>query len=373
MFASDCARSTLALSLSVAGLVAGCAGDDGDTGAGESGSTTHGETGHMHDESGSSGTPTSAGDAADSGTAAGSSGGDSGTADGTTGEPTGGSSGTTGEVAAVDVTLQFAANVGAETAACGTDYTDIGAANNEIQFRDIRMYVSNIRMVTDGDEEVPLVLEQDGVWQFEDVVLLDFEDGSGACDETGNAEMNTVAVGAVPGGATYTGVRFDVGVPAALNHTDVNLAESPLNVLEMNWNWLAGRKFVRIDLTVDELPPNNNYNIHLGSQGCANGMPPDPMMPPEQDCTRPQRPAVALDGFDHTADTIVADVAALLGGVDISANIAGAPGCMSFFPPAGSGMPVDEDCDALFPNYGMDWETGDCDAGCAGQVFFSVQ
>lgn len=375
MFAKRSARSTLTLCLCTAGLLVGCTGDDDDDGGANDGdSTTESHaTGHMHEDSGPTDSPTGADGTAAATTTGTATGEESGTADGTTGDPTGGSSDSTGEPADVDVTLQFAANVGAETAVCGTDYADIGTANNEIQFRDIRMYVSNIRLVTDADDEVPLALEQDGAWQSEDVVLLDFEDGTAACSETGTAEMNTVAVGVVPGGVTYTGVRFDLGVPAALNHTDVNLAESPLNVLEMNWNWLAGRKFVRIDLTVDELPPNNNYNIHLGSQGCANGAPSDPMMPPGQDCTRPQRPAVALDAFDHTTDTIVADVAALLDGVDISANIAGAPGCMSFFPPKGSKAPVDEDCDAMFPNYGMDWQTGDCEADCAGQVFFSVE
>lgn len=269
-----------------------------------------------------------------------------------------------------EITLQFDARVGDETAACGTNYDGVGSESSEIQFRDLRFYVSNIRLVNDADEEVPLELTQDGMWQVEDVALLDFEDGTAACSDTGNDALNSTVVGEVPGG-TYTGVRFDLGVPNELNHTDVNLADSPLNILEMNWNWLAGRKFVRIDLNVDELPPNNNWNIHLGSQGCMNAGP-DPMMPPDADCTRPQRPAIALDSFDPTTNVIVADIGALLNGVNITENIAGPAGCQSLMADNDMNSGT-SDCDDLFPNYGMDWATGDCADNCSAQTFFSVE
>lgn len=277
-----------------------------------------------------------------------------------------------------EVTLQFAARVGDADANCSDTFSGLGTDDSDGLFRDIRFYVSNVRLINDADEEVSVELTQDGTWQVDDVALLDFEDGTNACMGSGDAGLNDVVVGEVPAG-TYTGIRFDLGVPNELNHTDPNKADPPLNVLSMTWPWLVGRKFVRIDLNVptggvDKMgnPQFNAWNTHLGSQGCSNADNPmdnDPMMPPTMDCTRPQRPQIALDGFDPAANTIVLDIAALLQDNDVTINMAGAPGCQSFMNP----MQTDSDCEALFPNYGMDWATGDCADDCSGQTIFSVE
>ncbi len=276
-----------------------------------------------------------------------------------------------------EVTLQFAGRIDGEDAACDTSYEGVGSADSDAQIRDFRFYVSNIRLVAGDGTEVPLALEQDGVWQYENVALLDFEDGTGLCADGGSVDLNTTVVGTVPEGE-YDGVRFDIGVPEELDHTDPNTSESPLNVLAMNWSWLAGRKFVRFDLDVDTgmLDEEDNpiifgWNTHLGSQGCSNAEVPNPMEPPTEACTRPQRPAIALDTFDPETDTIAVDAGTLLGDVDVSSNDAGAPGCMSFFPP--NPAMQDADCADVFPNYGMDWQTGDCVDGCAAQTFVTVE
>lgn len=269
---------------------------------------------------------------------------------------------TTGEPVDIDVELQFAVRVGDMDAVCGQSYDDIGTAGSTIEFLDIRFFVSNIRLVDDGDDEVPLAMEDDAEWQLGGTALLDFEDGSGGCSENTTAETNTTVRGTVPDG-TYTGVRFDLGLPFEQNHLNADEADPPLNTTAMFWNWAAGYKFVKIDIQNDNMPPDNRWNFHLGSQACDNGMA-GPTVPPDQECARPGRPAIDLSGFDPVTGTIVLDTAVLYAGEDVSADTPmSAPGCMSF-------MPDINECDDLFPTLGMDWMSGDCVDGCSGQTVF---
>lgn len=354
--------------------LSGCVDDaEGDTDSDEATSSTTGETEDPTTdppttEPGSS-TTTSTTDASTTGSTS--------IADTGSGSESGEESSSSTGAAVREVTLQFAGRINGTDAACDTDFTGVGSAQSDAQVRDFRLYVSNIRLLDTDGNEVLLELEQDGMWQYEDVALLDFEDGTGQCADTGNADVNSTVVGTVPEG-DYDGIRFDVGVSSELNHSDPNTAEPPLNVLPMTWNWLAGRKFVRFDLDVDtgEVDKNKNpvlfgWNTHLGAQGCSNGETPDPMMPPTEDCTRPQRPAIAFDTFDPDTNTLVVDAGTLLGDVDVSSDVQGAPGCMSFFPPDPEMQ--DDDCADVFPNYGMDWQTGDCVDGCAAQTFVTVE
>ncbi|MEM6294615.1 MAG: MbnP family copper-binding protein [Myxococcota bacterium] len=358
-------------------------GGDGDTDGGSSTSTTTASTTASTTATTATSTTTTAGSTTDAPTteADGSSTGEPGTGS-STGEGSGSTS--TGE-AIQEVSIQFAARVGDAEANCTDSYEGVGsnATGDEsytITFRDLRFYVSEIRLVNGAGEEVALELEQDGQWQVENVALLDFEDGSGACT-SGTVETNTVVVGTVPAD-DYTGVLFQIGVPYDLNHTDVNTAEAPLNDIAMNWNWLNGRKFVKIDINTDNDVASggssavDQWNVHLGSIcGMEN-----PMTPPESEdqCMRPGRPQVSLDAFDPTVDTIVADVAALLDGVNIAENVGANPGvvgCQSI-PPADNDMFKGQqitDCDDLWANWGMDWATGDCEGSCEGQTFMSVQ
>ncbi len=82
---------------------------------------------------------------------------------------------------------------------------------------------------------VVVALEQDGVWQHEDVALLDFENKAGAC-ANGTVELNTSVRGTVPAGTRSSGLRFKLGVPFALNHANAATAPSPLNLTAMFWN-----------------------------------------------------------------------------------------------------------------------------------------
>jgi uncharacterized repeat protein (TIGR04052 family) len=256
------------------------------------------------------------------------------------------------------VTLRFAATVGDEIALCGETYAGIGTDDATVSFNDYRLYVSNIHLLAADGSAVPLVLEQDGLWQVDDVALLDFEDGSAGCATTGNAPLNGVVRGTAPEG-DYTGVRFDLGVPFALNHQDVTSAPSPLNIAAMWWNWQGGYKFIRVDVETDA-PENSGWNVHLGSTGCVSAA---GAVPPAGPCSRPNVATFTFDGFDFADDVIVADLGGLLAGVPLYENTLMPPGCMSAVD--------DPDCPALFDGFGLSLEAGTCpDRDCSAQTFF---
>lgn len=257
------------------------------------------------------------------------------------------------------VTINFAARVGADDATCATatPYEGLGTADSAVTFNDLRFYVSNIRLLA-GGEEVPMNLEQDGTWQYRDVALLDFEDGSEGCATNGNADTNDRVVGTVPPG-TYDGIVFDLGVPFELNHEDLTAAQSPLNVAAMYWAWQLGHKFLRIDISV---VGGAGWDVHLGSVMCTS---PGPTTPPSA-CDRPNRASITLTGFDPATDTVVLDLAALLADADLSTDAGGTPGCQSF--PDDTG-----ECTPLFPKLGLDFATGACTDDCQAQSAFRVE
>ena len=255
------------------------------------------------------------------------------------------------------VTIQFAAKVGTEAATCRTEpYTGLGTSTSEATIDDLRFYVSNIRLRS-GSEEVPLTLTQDGKWQYMDVALLDFEDGTNGCATNGNADLNDRVVGTVPPG-DYDGIVFDLGVPFELNHADITEVPSPLNVGAMYWAWALGRKFLRVDLVVGE----GAWHVHLGSGQCNTT---SPTTPPETACARPNLPQISLSSFDPETSVLVFDVAALVATSDLTVNT-GAPGCQSF--PDDTG-----DCTPLFPTLGLSFETGACEGDCSGQSAFRAE
>jgi len=258
------------------------------------------------------------------------------------------------------ITLRFAATVGDAMALCGETYAGIGADEAEISFNDFRFYVSNVQLLTADGDAVPLELVQDGMWQVDNVALLDFENGAGGCSEIGNAALNGQVDGMALAG-DYTGVRFDLGVPFELNHADVTTAPSPLNIAAMFWSWQGGYKFIRVDVMTDAAE-NNAWNIHLGSTGCES---PASAVAPEALCTRPNIATITFDDFDIDNGVIVADLAGLLTGVPLHENTLMPPGCMS-------GVD-DPDCPALFPNFGLSLADGVCpDGDCSAQTLFRV-
>lgn len=266
-------------------------------------------------------------------------------------------------VATMPVDLTFVAMFGDAAVACGTDYTDVGTQGSTVQLADARLYVSNVRLVDELGEEVPVELTNDGMWQSETTVLLDFEDGSGRCSGSGTAETNDRIVGMVPEGV-YTGVRFDVGVPADENHLDHNIAPPPLNITSMHWVWRNGYKFTKIDLAVDGV--ESTWNFHLGSTGgdCvvnAEGNQP-PGTPPAADCPRQSRPTIELE-LDPMTDQVFLDLAQLYATADVAD---GTIGCMST-------NLEDDNCGSPFAAVGLSVDTGNCENNCDGQSLFAAE
>lgn len=274
---------------------------------------------------------------------------------GSTSSATSTSTGTGGEGGApsLDVTLQFRAAVGAEDLACNTDYPGIGAEGGTTQVSDFRFYVHDVRLVTSDDTEVPVQLEQDGIWQVENVALLDFENASGAC-AGGTTEMRDIVTGTVPAG-DYTGLRFRVGVPAELNHEDVTTSPSPLNLTALFWSWGMGHLHLAAATSTADGGPANQHFVHLGSTGCTG----DPEQGQMVTCTNPNRPEFSFDGFDPGTGVVVADLAELVEASNLLTEV----GCHSF--------PNTAACLEPFDRLGIDYETGGMTPDT--QVFFRAE
>ena len=268
------------------------------------------------------------------------------------------------------VTIQFEGMVADEPFVCGQAY-DLGSPATAMTPLDFRFYVSEVALLDADGNEVPLILQQDGQWQHQDVALIDFEDKSGAC-ANGTVETRSEVIGSVPAG-DYTGVKFTLGVPFNLNHVDSTLAPSPLNLTSMWWNWNFGYKFARIDLSpateaAHTAPDNaghakqhagefNGFAIHLGSVGCQMDAAQAPVV-----CSLPNRAEVIFTDFDPAEDVIVADLAALVSQTNLAANQEDtALGCMS--------SPADGDCAGIMQNLGLPFN----DQPVSEQIFFSVK
>jgi len=262
------------------------------------------------------------------------------------------------------VKLRFAGAVNGVPFECGKSYTNIGTTKSTITPSDFRLFVSEIQLLTPEGKSVPVSLDQDRVWQYKNLALVDFENGSGPCSN-GTKATHTEVTGKVPPG-NYSGVRFTMGVPFELNHGDPTIAPSPLNITAMFWNWQGGYKFLRIDTTSTGLPAKppikpmamahqamathghdeaSGYSVHLGSTLCASASPTES----PSSCKNPNRVTVTFAKFDTTKNTVVADLGAILAGANVDHNTPNtSPGCMSF--------PKDPDCLAVMNALGLPYD-----------------
>jgi uncharacterized repeat protein (TIGR04052 family) len=137
----------------------------------------------------------------------------------------------------------------------------------------LQFYVYDIELIDAQGRPEPLRLDTVASWQSADVALLDLAGGAGT-------QRNTSIRGRLKAG-TYTGIRFTVGVPFALNHANPLTAAAPLDRGEMFWTWQSGYKFLRAD------------SFHLGSTGCSSS---SALRPPQAPCAQPNRMRVELRG-----------------------------------------------------------------------------
>lgn len=252
--------------------------------------------------------------------------------------------------------IRFTALMGNQAVRCNQLITGLGARGDSAQLTDLRFYVSEVFLIRADNAEVPLTLGANSAWQHTPasgpgVTLIDLEDGSGRCGDEGDADTNALLTGTVPAGR-YVGIRMVLGVPYGLNHTNAAQSPAPLDVYAMDWNWMAGRKFAKIEVSqpsgvnwrpADERPRQpTTFYVHLGSTGC-EGTP----LTPEHRCTKANRGVIHLPAFDSTTQNIAVDIQALFAGTDLSINQGDAAGCMS----AGT----DLDCLHIFEALGIGW------------------
>jgi uncharacterized repeat protein (TIGR04052 family) len=216
------------------------------------------------------------------------------------------------------------------------------------------MYVSEVRLLRQDGSAVPVQLAQDGIWQHQNVALIDFENGTGPC-RNGTTATNTAVRGQVPAG-DYVGVELTVGVPFAQNHQDPTVAPAPLNSTAMFWNWQGGYKFIKFDTTSsgistdkpaapNAMGPVTRYSVHLGSTACAG----DSKTQAPSACQNPNRMTVRLNQFDLAKNTVVVDMGAVLAQANVDVNAKGtSPGCMSFL--------KDADCPPVMSALGLAYD-----------------
>lgn len=238
------------------------------------------------------------------------------------------------------VTIDFKALVGDQAFSCAdTAGYAIGTGTLPWIPKDFRFYVSNVRLVDASGAEAAVTLDPSS-WQGYGVALLDFENGTGNCTG-GTLEMNTAVHGTADPG-TYVGLKFDVGVPVASNHLNVQAANPPLSNSAMYWSWTTGYKFVKIDGLINRANPFT-FNFHLGSTGCTLGTPGDFST---SSCTTLNVPAVSFPSFGASTQAVALDIALLFANTDFdTTDGGGAPGCMS--------GATDPECASIFPNLGL--------------------
>jgi uncharacterized repeat protein (TIGR04052 family) len=246
------------------------------------------------------------------------------------------------------VTIPFAAEFGGKPFACGQSY-HLGTPPVVTAPSDLRFYVTSVELLRADGSAALVTLTDDGVWQGQGLALLDFEDGTGPCASGGSPGTNTAVRGTAPAG-DYTGLRFQLGVPEAVDHQDATVAAAPLNVTAMFWNWQAGYKFLKADFPVRSASNDaaaggdggSGFALHLGSTECASASPTQP----GTSCKNPNRPTITLTGFDPLRGQVVIDLAPVLARVDLRYNTPHTvPGCMS--------GPDDPECLRVMPPMGV--------------------
>lgn len=223
-----------------------------------------------------------------------------------------------------NIDLAFQARVGSAPFACGQTYTGVGSTGTTLSPADLRFYVHDLRLVTSTGSEHPIHLDATD-HQGNGVVLLDFEDGSGGCADSGTPSMNMAITGTAPEG-TFTELRFRIGVPADRNHLDVATSHAPLNINSMYWGWLGGYKYLRFEGRTTGQP--DGFFFHLGATDCT-GL---PMRGETRVCVNGNRPEIRIAlpaDFTPATHRFVVDVAHWMEGVDLDHDEGGAPGCMA--------------------------------------------
>jgi cytochrome c peroxidase len=270
--------------------------------------------------------------------------------------------------ASPQVTLQFDAKIGSQRVACGEPLANLGENGRGTSLKDLRFYVHDVQLIDDKGKQVKLELPDDGIWQFKNVALLDFENKTGDC-KNGTAQTNAIVRGKAPAG-NYTGVSFRLGVPSDLNHADPAKLEGPLTGTTLYWSWNLGFIFFKLDLAMAETAADqaNAFEAHVGAAECTDSK-------GKYSCGRENVAAVKLANFDPSRDKIVLDLQTLLAQATVASRPPRPPSApMSEAQPLVAGCAsgaTDPDCEPIFASFGLDLASGQADP--SAQKAFSVQ
>ncbi|GBF51671.1 hypothetical protein LPTSP4_32090 [Leptospira ryugenii] len=143
-----------------------------------------------------------------------------------------------------------------------------GSGSTQLQLRDARFFVHDVKLVKADGSTTDFILSTDDTWQNGTVALLDFENRTGQCT-VGTTDTNKTLRGyAAPG--LYVGVEFKVGVPTAQNKLLNTTGGAPLNTTGMYWSWTTGYKFMKFEWRALEGAGSTNQ-FHTGGVSCTGG------------------------------------------------------------------------------------------------------
>lgn len=307
------------------------------------------------------------------------------------------------------ISISFGLAAGDKPVDCNHDIAGLGLSKANAKLREASFYISDPALIDKNGKATPIELTRND-WQYANVALIDFDDKTGSCKGTKGA--NVTLTGLVPPGR-YQGLSFLVGVPSlaksdegkeiALNHSNFATAPPPLDIQSMSWNWQAGRKFIKIEISPDggvvrpplparpprvastgtssdatppralesaeksDQPPEpvqtnadgtitvGTWMLHLGSTGCKG----DPLTGEIVSCASPNRVPVTVAHFDPSKQRVVLDLQSLLSTIDLNRDKGGATGCMS--------GAADPECVPVFEKLGLNLKESAPDANDAGK------
>ncbi|MDJ0760569.1 MAG: metallo-mystery pair system four-Cys motif protein [Woeseiaceae bacterium] len=182
-------------------------------------------------------------------------------------------------------------------------------SESPVALTDLRFFIHDLELTGADGTVVPTRLKRDSAWQNGAVAFIDLENGQGGCDD-GTPESNARVIASVSSDsdlAGLQGLRFTLGVPFELNHSNLLEAAPPLDDAAMHWHWRSGYKFLRAGVETD----NDSFWFHLGSTACQG------TTGNISGCDSPNRPIVELAGFNPQTDSVVIDIGRLFDAVDL--------------------------------------------------------
>jgi uncharacterized repeat protein (TIGR04052 family) len=225
----------------------------------------------------------------------------------------------------------------------------VSGADTPIAERSLKFYVHGIALLDEHNQPHELRLSAAAPWQSDRGALLDL---AGSTTTPRNTSISGTLAASAP---RYTGIRFSVGVPFDLNHTNPLTAAPPLDRSDMLWTWQSGHKFLRVDLAGD----GHEWSFHLGSTGCSSA---SAIRPPQAPCAQPNVMRVELQG-DPVHGIVHLRVEQLAAAMR-AANFTTCTGEYS----------RDAACAAPFALTGLSTETGTCaDASCSAQKLWTLE